>query len=123
MNQIEKFSIQRRIKSFRHAFSGIGKFLLSEHNARIHLTVTILVLTVSLLLKISQPEMLAIVGMVGLVWVAEMFNTCVEKIMDCISQERRTDIQFIKDIAAGAVLVASLAALVTGLIIFIPKFL
>ncbi|MBS1917621.1 MAG: diacylglycerol kinase family protein [Bacteroidetes bacterium] len=123
MTESEKFSIKKRIRSFRYAFSGIGKFLLSEHNARLHLAATILVLTVSLLLKISRIEMLAIVGMVALVWVAEMFNTCVEKIMDCISQERRNDIQFIKDVAAGAVLIASLAALITGLIIFIPKFL
>jgi diacylglycerol kinase (ATP) len=123
MTQPEKFSIQKRIKSFRYAFAGIGKFLVSEHNARLHLTATILVLTVSLLLKISPGEMLAIVGMVALVWVTEMFNTCVEKIMDCISLEKRSDIQFIKDVAAGAVLIASLAALVTALIIFIPRFL
>ena len=123
MTEPEKFSIQKRIKSFRYAFEGIGKFLVSEHNARLHLTATILVLTVSLLLKISQSEMIAVVGMVGLVWVTEMFNTCVEKIMDCISQEKRSDIEFIKDVAAGAVLIASLAAFVTALIIFIPKFL
>jgi diacylglycerol kinase (ATP) len=119
----EKFTIDKRIKSFGHAFAGIKKFLLSEHNARLHFIATILVLIASLVSKVSHTEAVALAGMVGFVWVAEMFNTCIEKIMDFISEDKHPEIQFIKDVAAGAVLIASLTALFTGLFIFIPKIL
>jgi len=55
--------------------------------------------------------------------VAEMINTAIEKTIDFISVEKHPQIKLIKDIAAGAVLIASLAAVVVGLFIFIPKLL
>jgi diacylglycerol kinase (ATP) len=119
----EKFSIKKRIKSFRHAFAGIRKFLLSEHNARVHLAATITVLIASLVLHVSATEAIELAVAVGLVWMAEMFNTCSEKIMDFISLQQHPGIRFIKDVAAGAVLVASFIALLIGLIIFIPKII
>jgi diacylglycerol kinase (ATP) len=119
----QKFSLKKRAVGFGHAFAGIKKFLLSEHNARFHFIGTILVLIASLLFKVSHTEAIALTGMVGFVWVAEMFNTCIEKIMDFISEDRHPDIQFIKDVSAGAVLVASVTAFITGLFIFIPKIL
>jgi diacylglycerol kinase (ATP) len=66
-------------------------------------------------------EIIALVFAVGFVWVAEMFNTCIEHIMDFISTEKKPAIKFIKDLSAGAVLVAAITALITGSIIFIPK--
>ena len=50
-----------------------------------------------------------------------MFNTCIEKAMNFISMEEHPEIRFIKDVAAGAVLIASATALIIGLLIFIPK--
>ncbi len=113
--------LKNRMLSFQYACTGIQKFLLGEHHARLHLMAAILVLIASLLCNVSQTEAIALAGMVGFVFVAEMFNTCVEKIMDFISVEKRPDIRFIKDVAAGAVLVASVTALAIALIIFIPK--
>ena len=117
----QKFSIRERVKSFQYALSGIGKFLQSEHNGRLHLLATIFVIVAALLLKVSAIEAAVLTITVGFVWVAEMFNTCVEKIMDFVSGEEHEEIKFIKDVAAGAVLVASITALLIGLFIFIPK--
>ena len=119
----QKFSLSRLIKSFYYAFAGIKKFMLSERNAMLHLAATFFVLVLSLLLKVSTTEAIALAGAVGLVWVAEMFNTCLEKVMDFISAEERPEIKLIKDVSAGAVLIASGTALVIGLLIFIPKIL
>ncbi len=116
-----KFSVSKRIQSFQYAFSGIGRFFWREHNARIHLLATLLVIVASLILKVSATEAAILTLAVGLVWVAEMINTCLEKAMDFISTERHEQIKFIKDLAAGAVLVASICAVITGLFIFIPK--
>jgi diacylglycerol kinase (ATP) len=121
--ETKKFSIQKRIKSFKYAFAGIGKFLLSEHNARVHFAATITVLIASLVLHVSAAEAIELAVAVGLVWMAEMFNSCIEKMMDIISLQQHPGIRFIKDVAAGAVLIASLVALIIGLIIFIPKII
>jgi diacylglycerol kinase (ATP) len=120
MNE-QKFSIRSRIKSFYFAGRGIRRFLQTEHNAWIHLAATIIVIAAAWFFKVSRPEAIALAGAIGLVWVAEMFNTCLERTMDLISKEEHPGIGFIKDIAAGAVLVAAIIAVIIGLLIFIPK--
>lgn len=95
--------------------------ILTEHNARIHLSATIAVIIMSVIFKISKHEGLIITVAVGFVWITEMFNTCIEKIMNFISTEIHPEIKSIKDIAAAAVLIASVTAFIIGLIIFIPK--
>jgi diacylglycerol kinase (ATP) len=121
--QSKKFSLTRQLKSFTYAIAGIRGLIISEHNARVHAAATIAVIILSFALKISATEWLAIVIVTGFVWAAEMFNTSVEKIMDFISMEKNAEIKFIKDVSAGAVLVASATAVAAGLIIFIPKIL
>jgi diacylglycerol kinase len=121
--QTEKFSMTTQVKSFKYAFNGIKEFIITEHNARIHLTATIAVTIASFIFHISTQEAVMVAIAIGMVWTAEMFNTCIEKIMDFISAEKHPAIKSIKDIAAGAVLITSLAAFVIGLIIFIPKIL
>ena len=59
----------------------------------------------------------------GLVLGIESLNTAVEKIADFIHPEFHDRIGFIKDIAAGAVMFAALAAIAIGLLIYVPKFL
>jgi diacylglycerol kinase (ATP) len=123
MEGSKKFSFAERVRSFRYAIGGNRKDMGSWHNAILHLAATLAVLILSLLLKVSLAEAAALTLAIGFVWVAEMFNTCVEKIMDFISLERDPRIQFIKDVSAGAVLVGSVTAFIIGLFIFIPKFL
>lgn len=119
----QKFSIRSRAKSFRYAGAGIAQFIRREHNAWIHLAATILVAIAAWVLKVTGTETIAIVLAVGLVWVAEMANTCLEKMADLITTQERPEIKFIKDLAAGAVLVAAIIAVITGLIIFIPRIM
>lgn len=119
----QQFSISKRLKSFKYAFSGIRRFFWSEHNARIHLLATLLVITASIFFKVSFLEGAILALTIALVWVAEIFNTCLEKAMDFISTERHDQIKFIKDLAAGAVLLASVCAVIVGLFIFIPKLI
>jgi len=121
--QQQKLSIGKQIKGFGYAFSGIEKFILTERNASIHLAATIVVIMASLIFGVTVGEGIALAVAVGLVWMAEMFNTCIEKIMNFISTEEHPEIGFIKDVSAGAVLIASATALVIGLLIFIPKIL
>ena len=119
----QKFSVRSRLRSFYYAGAGIKHFFRQEHNARIHLAAAIVVGILGWQLKVSHTEAVALVVVIGLVWVTEMLNTCLEKAMDMITREHHPEIKVIKDLAAGAVLIASITALIVGSFIFIPKFL
>lgn len=117
----QKFSWRGRIKSFTFAFNGIVSFFRYEHNAWIHGIAALLVIAAAFIVKVSSIELTVIIIAIALVWIAEMCNTAIEKIMDHLSPETHPAVKVIKDVAAGAVLVAGFSAFVIGLIIFVPK--
>jgi diacylglycerol kinase (ATP) len=117
----QEFSFRARVRSFRFALEGIAEFFQSEHNAWLHFMATVAVFTLATLVGVTKNELLALVFAIGFVWVAEMFNTCIERVMDFVSDQRHKEIKFIKDLAAGAVLIAAITALVVGCVVFIPK--
>lgn len=117
------FGFVRLIKSFGYAFTGIYDLLRSEPNTRIHLLATICAIIAGILLRISQTEWCIVLIVIALVWAAEAFNTAIEKLTDHLFPEYNEKARLAKDISAGAVLVCAIAALVCGLIIFLPKLL
>ncbi len=119
----QKFSIRKRINSFSFAIAGIRSFIIREHNARIHLVGTIAVIIVAWYLHVSFTEAAALTIVTGLVWITELLNTCIERLSDLVTRERNPHIKIIKDLAAGAVLIAAVTAVIVGLFIFIPKIL
>lgn len=108
-------------RSFGCAFRGIGSVLRTQANARIHAAATVLAVAAGFWFGISREEWLAVIGAIGLVWLAEGLNTAVEAVVDLISPERHPLAERAKDVAAGAVLCAALAALGIGLVIFAPR--
>lgn len=60
---------------------------------------------------------------IAFVMVAEAFNTAIEKLCDVVSKDHHPVIGTVKDIAAGGVLIAAISAVITGLLLFIPKLL
>lgn len=116
-----EFSFRERAGSFRFAFNGIRRFFNTEHNAWIHLAATVAIFIAAGISHVSRNEIILLTIVTGFVWAAEIFNTAIEKTMDFISTERRPEIKFIKDLAAGAVLIAAITAMITAAFIFIPK--
>ena len=82
---------------------------------------TLIAFTAAVLYNVTKVEAIAIALAIGFVWVAELFNTAVEKLADLISTDHRPEIKFIKDVSAAAVLLSAAAAFITGAIIFLPK--
>ncbi|MGN6163680.1 MAG: diacylglycerol kinase [Flavisolibacter sp.] len=119
----KRFSWKERGNSFTYAWSGLKALMRTEHNAWIHLALTIAAVASGFILKISKGEFLAIIIVMTIVWMAEILNTAVEKTMDFISLEKHPQIKLVKDLAAAAVLITAFAALLVGAIIFIPKIL
>ncbi len=111
------------ISSFQHAIDGIKLALAHERNMGLHFAIACLTIVISLFLKLTAIEFSLIILCIGLVIVAEMLNTAIEKTVDLISLEKRPESKFIKDVSAAAVLIASIVAAVVGAMVIIPKIL
>jgi diacylglycerol kinase len=117
------FSWKERGHSFGFAWQGLKALFLTEHNAWIHAGLTIVVIALSFLLQVSRTEAAILILTMALVWATEILNTALEKMADFISTEKHPQIGLVKDLAAAAVLVAAVAALLIGTLIFLPKLL
>jgi diacylglycerol kinase len=111
----------REAESFACAFRGITALLKSEVHARIHLAATVVVIALGWWFVITAGEWIAVVLAIGLVWVAEALNTAIEYVADLAHPDEHPEVKKLKDLAAAAVLFASIAALVVGLIVFLPR--
>ena len=111
------------LESFKNAFSGLFYFFKVERNARIHLIISILVIVVSALVKLSLFEWIAIGIAISLVWTAELFNTSLEKLFDLIEPNHNIDVKIGKDAAAAAVLITSALSVLIGILILGPALI
>ena len=108
------------MKKFIVAFKGIGYFFSNELNAKIHFLISLVVVSSGVYFQITITEWCLIVFSIALVFTAEILNTAIERSMDLVSPEKDIRVGQIKDIAAGAVLFASIMAAIIGLLIFVP---
>ncbi len=113
-------SLMSIIRAFGYAFTGVWYILRHERNARIHLLIAVGVLLSGWILNISNAELAAIFFAIILVFLAEILNTAIEKTLDVINPDHSEKVALIKDMAAGAVLVASIGAAIIGVAIFWP---
>lgn len=105
---------------FRFAWAGI-MVMKKERNFRIHMVVAFLVIVAGITVQLSTYEWSIIVLTIGMVMTLEMVNTSIETLLDYVQSEPNSTVKVIKDITAGAVLVAAIIAVVIGLLIFLPK--
>jgi diacylglycerol kinase len=110
----------RVIAGFIHAWHGIIYVFRYERNARIHLLFAVLAFLTGIVLGVTNVELAAIFFAVILVFFAEIVNTAFEKTLDIIDPKEHPQIKIVKDMAAGAVLITSLAAATIGVVIFVP---
>ena len=111
--------ILKSIKSFRYAIRGVGKVIKYENNAKVHLMATVAVIAAAFYLKISFRDWCLLLIAIALVWITETINTAIEKLVDLVSPNQNEKAGTIKDIAAGAVLIASIIAVTIGVLVFI----
>ena len=93
----------------------------AEYNARVHALATVIAVSAGFILGIDRLEWVALVLTIAAVWSLEAVNTAIEAVCDLVSPEQHPLVKKAKDVAAGAVLVAALAALVVAGLIFIPR--
>ena len=115
-----KAFILSRIAAFGHAFRGWWYVLNTQHNAWIHTAVAVIVLILGLWLKLTARDWAVLVLTIAMVFMAEFLNTAIEAVVDLASPIHHPLAKVGKDVGAGAVLVAALAAVLIGLLILGP---
>lgn len=106
-----------------YAIMGVFKVTRTEKNFKIQIIVAILVVIAGLVFHISKMEWLSVILCIGLVLIAEIFNTALEKLTDMVSPEWNEKAGAVKDISAAAVLVSAIISVICGTIIFLPRVL
>jgi len=113
----------RFIASMKFALNGIFYALRTERNVQIWLGVTILTFLVAAWLKVSRDEFLIIMTWMFLIGAVEYANTAIEKLSDRVSTDYDEQIKRVKDVAAGATFIASSGAVISCMVIFVPRFI
>jgi diacylglycerol kinase len=110
-------------KHVKAAVRGVLWFVSTERNAKIHVVAAFFAISLAFLLRISNEKKLWVVLSVFLVIILEMVNTAIEKLCDKVQPEFDRHIRDIKDVSAGAVLLASIFAIVVALMILWPEIM
>ncbi len=108
-------------ESLKNALRGLFYVVKTERNAKIILILGTLTLILARILKVDIYELPIILLTIGLVFIAEVFNTLVEELIDLFRKKEDPHIKILKDMASGAVLLSCLVSLGVALIIFLPK--
>ena len=117
MDNIKKF-----FKSFHHAFRGLKYVLKNEQNFQLEVLIGIFIVVLMVIFDIRDWQKVILFLVIFSVLVIELINTILERVVDILKPRVHPYAQLIKDMMAAAVLLASIAAIVIGSIIFWPYF-
>lgn len=106
-------------KSLQCAWSGFWRAVRTERNLRFHLCIGNLICVFAWFFGLSRAEWGILCLAIAFVIVAELVNTAIEQTADAVTEDYSEHIKFAKDVAAGAVFVATVTALVIGCILFL----
>ena len=121
---MSKFKTQGMFHTFKNASRGLRITVKAERNIRIHLVAAALVIILALLLKMSITKICILIIAISNVMVAEFINTSLEFGLDAVFHNKYSKlVGMAKDIAAGAVIVASILSAIVGTLLFGAEFL
>jgi len=106
------------LDSFNYAFEGIIHVLRTQRNMRIHFLAAAAVLIAAIAIGVTRLELIALMIAIAFVLIAEMINTAIEGAVDVSTTSFDPNAKLAKDIAAGAVLIATVNAVVVGYLVF-----
>lgn len=112
--------VQSRLFSFRHAFRGWWYVLRTQRNAGIHVVIATAVFALSLWLRLDTLDWAILILTTAMVFTAEFLNTAIEAVVDLASPQKHPLAKVGKDVGAGAVLIAAVAAVLVGALVLGP---
>lgn len=110
-------------KSVKHATHGVYVVAKDQRNFRIQIAYAVLVAALGFVFDVSLFEWFLLSLAIVVVFIAEMTNTITEYLCNLVESKKDIQVQYIKDIAAGVVLIAAFWAVIIGAFIFLPKFI
>lgn len=117
-SSVKRITETRLWSSFHYAFAGILYATRTQPNMRIHLILGGAVLLATLYLRLQRVYVVCVIVLVAFVIALELLNTAIESVVDLMTVAHHPLAKIAKDTAAGAVLVATLAAVVVGYLVF-----
>lgn len=114
--------MNRFSRSFFYAWKGLFFALKNEKNFQIEIVIACFVIVVMFLFPLSGSERSLLLLSIVLVLTLELANTALERVMDILKPRVHPYARIIKDVMAGAVLLATFSAIAIGLVIFLPYF-
>jgi undecaprenol kinase len=115
--------MKRFVKSLGHALNGWKFFFAKEKNGQIQMIIAFVTILLGIILHVNSSDWVVLLLCIGLVLALEMTNSALEKIVDLLHPDQHPEIKWIKDVAAGAVLLAAIISAVIGVTIFLPKII
>ncbi len=112
--------VNSRVRSFGHALRGWWHVVSTQRNAWIHIGITAAIVVLSIWLRLDAHDWAFVVLTIAVVFISEFFNTAIEVVVDLASPQIHPLAKVAKDVAAGAVLIAAVAAVLVGLLILGP---
>lgn len=111
---------KNRLNAFKFAFHGMAHFFTNEAHAKVHVLATIIAIGAGIYFDINRADWLWISLAIGIVFITEMVNSSIERMVDLHSKEKSTLAKQAKDLGAGAVFVAAIFAIVVAVLVFQP---
>jgi diacylglycerol kinase len=108
---------------FRDALRGLKLGIRGHSSFFVHFFFAALVVVAALVLKCELRDWCLLLGCIGLVLTAELFNSAIETLFHGLDEATKPRVSACLDIAAGAVLLASATALVVGVLVFLPHLI
>lgn len=122
--KVSKYKAPGFAGTVKNSFKGIRLALKSERNIRVHFVLALLVTTGGIVLKFSPLEFCLLLFAIAIVIIAEMVNSAIEFSLDAIFHNRYSKlVGMAKDIAAGAVMVATFISIAIGILLFGSKII
>jgi diacylglycerol kinase (ATP) len=118
VERVTKRRAQTLLESFNFAFEGIIHVLRTQRNMRIHLLAAVIVLVTAVVIGVSRLELIALLLAIAFVFITEMVNSALEQAIDVATTSFDPLAKLAKDIAAGAVLIATVNAVAIGYLVF-----
>ena len=120
MRYTRRMSFRKKLQNVRPSVRAIMMLLREEFSFRLLVICGTATLLLAYFVQVSRTEFLIIVLTIGAMLAVEALNTAIEELCDHVTPEEHLQIGIIKDIASGASLLILCAALIIGLLIFIP---
>ena len=110
------------LESISLALTGLWVAFIRERHLQAHVLITVIVVILGWWSTLSWHEWIVLILVIGLVLVTELLNTAIELTVDLFTRQQKLRAKLAKDVAAGAVLVATVVAIVIGGLLFYNKW-